>query len=69
MGRVVTPTSITILNPYDMKSLWFEFRRDICTGLEFQDFKLRGLQFHFIKQLKNEHPNSRPCNFECVQII
>ena len=22
-----------------------------------QDFKLRGLQFHFIKRLKNEHPN------------
>ena len=22
-----------------------------------QDFKLRGLQFHFIKQLKNGHPN------------
>ena len=24
-----------------------------------QDFKLRGLQFHFIKQLKNGHSNFR----------
>ena len=28
-----------------------------------QDFKLRSLQFHFIKQLKLGIPNLRPCHF------
>ena len=28
-----------------------------------QDFKLRGLQFHFIKQLKNEHSNFKALPF------
>jgi hypothetical protein len=30
---------------------------------KYQDFKLRGLQFHFIKWLKNEHPNFRDLPF------
>ena len=28
-----------------------------------QDFKLRGLQFHFIKQLKNDHSNFKDLLF------
>ena len=27
---------------------------------KYQDFKLRGLEFHFIKQLKNGHTNFKP---------
>jgi hypothetical protein len=30
---------------------------------KFQDFKLRVLQFHFIKQLKNGHPNFKNLPF------
>ena len=34
--------------------MWIEFGHDIFTGWH---FKLRGLQFHFLKWLKNGHPN------------
>ena len=56
-GLVATLTSIRIFNFYDIKTLRFEFHHDICTALasKCQDFKHRGLQFHFIKQLKNGH--------------
>ena len=47
--------------------LHFQFHHDIFTGLKCQDFKLKGLQFHFIKQLKNGHPNLRPCHFEASE--
>ena len=30
---------------------------------KWQDFKLRGLQFHFINQLKNDHPNFKDLIF------
>jgi hypothetical protein len=30
---------------------------------KYQDFKLRGLQFHFIKRLKNGHPKFRDLAF------
>ena len=34
-----------------------------------QDFKLRGLQFHFIKQLKNGHPHFKDFHFEASEDI
>ena len=54
-GRVATPISISIFDSYHMKSLWFKFGHDIFTGFKIP--RLRGLQFHFIKWLKNRHSN------------
>jgi hypothetical protein len=55
-GRVATPTSFSIFDSYDMKSLWFKFGHWISLlASNWQDFKLRGLQFYFIKQLKNRY--------------
>jgi hypothetical protein len=34
-----------------------------------QDFKLRGLSFHFIKQLINGHSNFKDCYFEASEDI
>ena len=33
-GRVATPTSISIFDSYDMKSLWFRFGYDIFNGFK-----------------------------------
>ena len=33
-GRVATPTSISIFDSYDMKSLWIKFGHDIFTGFK-----------------------------------
>ena len=33
-GRVATPTSFSIFNSYDMKSLRFKFGHDILTGFK-----------------------------------
>ena len=53
--RIATPTSISIFDSDDMKSLCFRFGLDIFTG--FKMLILRDLQFQYIKQLKKEHPN------------
>jgi hypothetical protein len=46
-----------------MKSLWYKFGHDIFDGFEMQYFKLRGLQLHCIKQLKNDHSNFKDLLF------
>ena len=33
-GGRATPTSISIFDSYDMKTLWFEFGHDIFTGVK-----------------------------------
>ena len=33
-GRGATPTSISIFDSYDIKTLWFEFGNDITTGIK-----------------------------------
>ena len=45
--------------------LGFPFVSDISSSLasKCQDFKLRGLQFHFIKPLKNRHSNFKDLQF------
>ena len=35
----------------------------LLLALKWQDFKLRGPQFHFIKQLKNDHSNFKDVLF------
>ena len=61
-ARVATPTSITIFNSCDMKSLWLEFGYDIFTGLKMPR-QLTYLKIHFIKQLKNRYPKFRSLPF------
>ena len=36
---------------------------------KYQELKIRGLQFHFIKQLKTGIPNLRTCHFESSEDI
>ena len=33
-GRVATPISISIVDFYDMKSLWLKFSQDVFTGFK-----------------------------------
>ena len=69
-GRGATPTRVLIFNSYDMKNLWFKFGYDIFAGFKLARLKLRGLQLHFIKQLKNGHPNlSQTCHFAKLHIM
>ena len=56
--RVATPTNFSIFDFYDMKSLWFKFGYDIFGG--FKDF---NKNFHYIKRLKNGHPNFKDLLF------
>ena len=37
-GRVATPTSFSVFDSFDMKTLWFQFGHDILT-----DFKMPTL--------------------------
>ena len=53
-----TPTSISVFDSYDMKTLVISSLASKC-----KDFELRGLQFHFIKQLENGHPNFKDLPF------
>jgi hypothetical protein len=46
-GRVATPTSISIFDSYDIKSLWFKFGHDIFTGFKMP--RLRALHVRIIK--------------------
>ena len=50
-----------------MKSLRFEFGHDTLAS-KCQDLKLRSLQFHFIRYLKNEHPKFKDCILNPVKI-
>ena len=36
--RVATPTGISIIDYYDMKSLWFKFSHDIFAGFKMARF-------------------------------
>ena len=56
-----TPTSIEIFDSYDMKTLWIKFGHNIFTGFKMP--RLRALQFHFMKQIKNEHSNFKDLPF------
>ena len=54
-GRGAIPTSFSIFDSYDKNSLRFRFGQDIFAGFKMP--KLRGLQFHLIKLLKNSYSN------------
>ena len=40
-----------------------------CLPSKCQDFRLRSLQFHFIKRLKNSHQKLKTCYFEASEDI
>ena len=53
-GRVATSTSFSIFDSYDMKMCLNLVTKSFLAS-KWQDFKHRGCQFRFIKQLKNDH--------------
>ena len=55
-GRVATPTSFSIFDSYDMKSVWFKFGHDIFTGFKIKVFKvgMRNSQYE-IRSYQKSH--------------
>ena len=58
-ARVTTPTSISMFDSNDMKSLWFKFSLDIFTGFK----KLKIFNFISLTALKNERSNYKDLPF------
>ena len=47
-GRVATPTSFSIFDAFDMKTLWFEFGHDIPTGFKMPALWIWDIRFSAI---------------------
>ena len=62
-GKKATPTSISILDFYDIKICELNLMIISSPASKCQHFKIRGLQFHLVKWLKIGHFNFKMLAF------